>query len=99
MEWEGPLPGPEDQQQNCTTQNQIIAEYTAAVPPPYPVLDMSTQGGGAAFVPQCAWFTQTASSLYYNPPQLGNFNNQPYSWALVKNPLTVNQSGGYGLDF
>ena len=92
VEWEGPLPGPEDQ--NCAIQNQIIAEY-----PQEGVTDSSKWGNGAPWVPQCAWFSQTAQSFYYNSAQLGNFGKQPYAWALVKNPLTVDKSSGYGLDY
>lgn len=74
-------------------RNTITTEYIT-----YNVTDSSIAGKGSAFVPQCAWFTQTGQSAYYNFQQLGNIGKQPYAWALIKNPLTVNMNNGYGLD-
>lgn len=56
---------------------------------------------GKSYKPVCSDFTQTASSTYYS---FSDFNrpspSQPvpaYSWAIVRTPLTVDASAGYGL--
>ncbi len=46
--------------------------------------------------PECAWFTQSASSQYFTFSEL--HVNDFYSWALIRQPLVVNKSSGYGLD-
>jgi hypothetical protein len=76
----------------CTVaeQNQIIQEYVT-----YGVVDTTS---GNRWQPICSYFTQTAQSVFYSANQLGNFSRQPHHWALVKNPLTVSGSSGYGLD-
>jgi len=47
------------------------------------------------FVPLCSYFTQTAHSQYFDFPEL---NKGDYSWALIKRPLVIPASSGYGLD-
>jgi hypothetical protein len=51
---------------------------------------------GVMLNPQCSWFTQTAHSQYFAFAELNV--NGVYSWALIKQPLTVNQTQLYGLD-
>lgn len=49
--------------------------------------------------PLCAWFTQSAHSVYFTYNELTTQSD--YSWALIKKPLTVSASSGspnYGLD-
>lgn len=72
----------------CTGQTPIIAEYTS-----YGVTDITT---GQAFVPMCAWFTQTAHSAYFTFSELTVY--ETVAWDLIKNPLTVSQTTNYGLD-
>lgn len=50
---------------------------------------------GVNFVPVCVNFTQTAHSVYFTFSEL---NTGDYTWALVRQPLTISQSSGYGLD-
>jgi hypothetical protein len=50
---------------------------------------------GVAVIPPCRSFTQTAHSQYFTFSEL---NTSDYAWALIRSPLTVNQSSGYGLD-
>jgi len=45
--------------------------------------------------PVCSYYTQTAHSYYFS---FGEFNTGNYSWALVKRPLVIAASSGYGLD-
>ena len=51
---------------------------------------------GVNLTPQCSWFTQTARSEFFQFSELKQDN--PYSWALIRQPLTVDKSSGYGLD-
>ena len=46
--------------------------------------------------PACTDFTRSAHSSYFSFGELSV--NSPYTWALVREPLTVDKSGGYGLD-
>jgi hypothetical protein len=47
------------------------------------------------WAPYCQNFSQTAHSVYFTFAEL---NTGDYSWALVKRPLVVASSSGYGLD-
>jgi hypothetical protein len=47
------------------------------------------------FYPTCGNFTKTAHSQYFSFAEL---NSGDYAWALVKRPMTVAASSGYGLD-
>lgn len=58
---------------------------------------------GKSYKPVCSDFTQSASSSYYS---FSDFNrpspSQPvpaYPWAIVRSPLTVDASAGYGLSY
>ncbi len=51
---------------------------------------------GVSLTPQCSWFTLTAHSEYFQFPELKVYD--PYSWALIRQPLTINKSYEYGLD-
>lgn len=46
--------------------------------------------------PACSDFTRTAHSEYFAFSELSV--NSPYTWALVREPLTIEKSSGYGLD-
>ena len=50
---------------------------------------------GVALAPACEDFTQTRASQYFAASQ---FNTGDYNWALVRQPLIVGASTGYGLD-
>jgi hypothetical protein len=50
----------------------------------------------ADFIPSCTDFSQYTHSAYFQASELRNGDD--YSWALVRVPLTVDQSSGYGLD-
>jgi hypothetical protein len=45
--------------------------------------------------PICGYFTTSAHSVYFTFQEL---NSGDYTWALVKEPMTVASSSGYGLD-
>jgi hypothetical protein len=85
-------------QLGCAAVTQIIQQYLTVQYPNVPqgVPDVSLPGS-PLFIPQCIWFTNGAFSEYYSFAQLGNIGKQPFTWALVKNPLVVNQTSGYGL--
>ena len=51
---------------------------------------------GVAQIPSCATFTQSASNAYYSYGQLSA--NNTYSWSILRFPLTVSSSTGYGLE-
>ncbi len=46
--------------------------------------------------PECSNFTKTAHSVYFSYAELKV--NDPYTWALIRGPLTIDKSSGYGLD-
>ncbi len=64
----------------------LIAEYT------------SYRG----YIPQCNWFTQSAHSLHFTFAQLNtpcpSYATPEYSWAMIRQPLVIPSSRGYGLD-
>jgi hypothetical protein len=45
--------------------------------------------------PKCSEFTQSARSQYFSFSEL---NTGDYSWALIRQPLVISQTSGYGLD-
>ena len=47
---------------------------------------------GVHLTPTCSSFAQSAQSEYYTSLMTGN------SWAIIRQPLTINKSNGYGLD-
>jgi hypothetical protein len=48
------------------------------------------------FIPTCDIFSQFTQSLYFQASELRNGDN--YTWALIRVPLTVDHTLGYGLD-
>lgn len=46
--------------------------------------------------PACSDFTQSAHSAFFTFKELSV--NEPHAWALVREPLTIDKSDGYGLD-
>jgi hypothetical protein len=48
------------------------------------------------FIPPCNIFSQFTQSLYFQASELRNGDN--YTWALIRVPLTVDHTLGYGLD-
>jgi hypothetical protein len=80
-------------QLGCAAVSQIIQQYINQVVP-----DVSLPGS-PPFIPLCSYFRNGVFSQYYSFTQLGNIGigKQPFTWALVKNPLVVDQSSGYGL--
>lgn len=51
---------------------------------------------GGYLTPTCSSFTQSAHSFFFTFAELNVFNT--YSWAIIRSPLTVASSAGYGLD-
>ncbi len=51
---------------------------------------------GVGFNPTCASFTQFAQNTYYNWPSFTNQNE--HAWAIIRQPLLVSASVGYGLE-
>ena len=51
---------------------------------------------GVSLSPTCSSFTQTAHSVYFTFAELNVYNTYP--WAIIRPPLTVAASAGYGLD-
>lgn len=51
---------------------------------------------GGYLSPTCSSFTQTASAAHFTFAEL-NVNN-PYSWAIIRFPLTASASASYGLE-
>ena len=51
---------------------------------------------GINLSPTCNSFTQSAHSVFFTFAEL-NVNN-PYTWAIIRSPLTAPSSVGYGLD-
>jgi hypothetical protein len=49
-----------------------------------------------SLTPSCSDFNTSASSEYFQHSEL--VVNEPYSWSLIRQPLTINKSVGYGLD-
>lgn len=50
---------------------------------------------GVTLTPACADFTQTAHSQHFS---FSEINKGDFAWALIRKPLTVAASDGYGLD-
>jgi len=51
---------------------------------------------GVSLTPQCSDFNQSAHSAYFSHAELTV--NEPHSWSLIRQPLTIDKSSGYGLD-
>lgn len=51
---------------------------------------------GVNLTPTCSDFTQSAHSVYFSYAELTV--NEPHTWALIREPLTIDKSNGYGLD-
>jgi hypothetical protein len=51
---------------------------------------------GVNLAPTCSSFTQSAHSVHFSFAELNASN--PYSWAIIRFPLTVAESSGFGLD-
>jgi hypothetical protein len=52
---------------------------------------------GVNFVPNCGSFTNSAASEFFSFSEL-TVNSGASSWAIIRPPLTVAKSSGYGLD-
>ena len=50
---------------------------------------------GVDLTPSCSDFTQNRHSKYFAFPEL---NTGDYSWALIRDPLVIDESNSYGLD-
>ncbi len=77
-------------------RDQIIAEYVT-----YAVID-DANNGNIPFRPICGSFTQTSHSFYFQFTELTVDNVcsglSPCPWAIIRSPLTIASSAGYGLD-
>ena len=69
-------------------RRQLIDEYMT-----YRVVDINNK---QLFVPKCSDFTQTTRTRYFD---FGDLTKKtPTSWALIREPLALPASSGYGLD-
>ena len=74
--------------------SQQVGQTRSACPTLAPIIQEYTTYG-VTLNPDCADFTQTAHSVYFTFSEL---NTGDYQWALIRLPLTVAASSGYGLD-
>ena len=72
-------------------RDQLIAEYGSI-----PVLDKSYNQPWPRFTPNCFELTNSAHSAYFQFSEIAS--NPTFGWALIKYPLVVPASSGYGLD-
>ncbi len=80
------------------SRDQLIAEYGN-----YAVLDSSYRMPWPRFTPNCFELTNSAHSVYFQFSEINTScpsqgGSPEFGWALIKNPLTVPASSGYGLD-